>query len=423
MTASAVRAVQITAPAVSVIVVSRGRPEDLPLCLTAVGQMYHALFEIVVVADPAGIAAVTAMGWADRVKMVPFDTPNIAMARNRGIAAAAGQIVAFIDDDAVPEPTWLTHLVAPIATGQAVAAGGFVRGRNGISWQWQGRDVRPDASSAPINVQNTQVFQGTAERGIKTEGTNMAFDRATLVGIGGFDPAFAYYLDETDVNMRLAQAGMVTALVPLAQVHHGYRASVTRRADRVPRDLRPIGRSLAVYLRKHFPGGDPLAMLQAEVATQRARLLRHMVAGRIEPRDVSRRLAELRNGWAEGQAMSLPMGPTFAGPPPPFLPFARPPVAGHRVLAGRRLAPLAQDARALVAQGHVVSVYVFSATALYHHIRFAQDGFWVQRGGLFGRSDRRDPVFTWWRRVARVRRERTRVAACREVPDGPTTEV
>ena len=37
--------------------------------------------------------------------------------------------------------------------------------------------------------------------------------------------------------MRLAQAGHATALVPLAQVHHGYAASVTRRGDRVPRDL------------------------------------------------------------------------------------------------------------------------------------------------------------------------------------------
>ena len=94
---------------VSVIVVSRGRPKALLRCLTGLGQVLYPAFEIIVVADPAGMTALQP-DWAGRIKAVGFDQPNISAARNLGVAQAAGDIVAFIDDDAVPEPGWLIHL-------------------------------------------------------------------------------------------------------------------------------------------------------------------------------------------------------------------------------------------------------------------------------------------------------------------------
>ena len=85
---------------VSVIVVSRGRPESLTLCLTGLSRQFHDTYEVIVVADPAGMAAVARLPFADEIKTVPFDEANIAAARNRGLAVAAGEVVAFIDDDA-----------------------------------------------------------------------------------------------------------------------------------------------------------------------------------------------------------------------------------------------------------------------------------------------------------------------------------
>jgi GT2 family glycosyltransferase len=85
-------------------------------------------------------------------------------------------------------------------------------------------------------------------------GTNCAFRRAALDEIGGFDPALRFYLDETDVNMRLARAGHHAALVAEAQLHHGFLPSRYRASTRAPRDLYEIGASLAVFLRKHHPG-------------------------------------------------------------------------------------------------------------------------------------------------------------------------
>jgi GT2 family glycosyltransferase len=230
---------------VSVIIVSRARPDALRRCLSAVDQLQYRPFEVVVVACPQGVAVTEEADVLRDLKCIAFDEANISAACNLGLTHAAGEIVAFIDDDAVPEPQWLHHLVAPAARSDVAAMGGYVRGRNGISFQYKARTL--DAQGTPMDVEidplQATVLVPPKGRAIKTEGTNMAFRRDALIAIGGFDHAFRFYLDETDVNMRLARAGYATALVPLAQVHHGFAASAMRRADRAPRDLYEIGAS------------------------------------------------------------------------------------------------------------------------------------------------------------------------------------
>ena len=85
---------------VSVVVASHGRPESLLWCLAALAGQAYEPYEIVVVADLAACAYVSESRFAARVKLVPFEEPNIAAARNKGVAEAAGEIIAFVDDDA-----------------------------------------------------------------------------------------------------------------------------------------------------------------------------------------------------------------------------------------------------------------------------------------------------------------------------------
>jgi cellulose synthase/poly-beta-1,6-N-acetylglucosamine synthase-like glycosyltransferase len=199
----------LTPQAASIVIVSRGRPALLRRCLVGLDQQDHPEFEIIVVADADGVAEVAHMGWADRVKVIRFDEANISAARNEGISAAAAPVVAFIDDDAVAEHDWLRRLTAPITEKRADAAGGFVLGRNGLSFQWAAREVFADATVREISVDRDEetILTSSAGRGIKTEGTNMAFRRSLLIELSGFDVGYAYYLDETDVILRRGRVG------------------------------------------------------------------------------------------------------------------------------------------------------------------------------------------------------------------------
>ncbi len=374
----------------SVIVVSRHRAGALKRCIAGLLQQDYAATEVIVVADPAGLAAA---GSTPGLKSASFDTANISAARNFGLSLAAGEVVAFIDDDAVPEPTWAGRLVAPFANQSVVAATGFVRGRNGISYQWRASKVDAAGKDHPLDVplEATSLHAGTPDRAIKTQGTNCAFRTSTLRQIGGFDPALRFFLDEADVNLRLAPFGL-TAIVPIAQVHHGYLASARRRGDRVPLDLTEIAASTAVFLRRHAP--DTLATGHARLsAEQRTRALRHMIAGRIEPRDVNRLMATLAVGWSDGLARS--MGECAALPDPKAAFQALPGLSPRPglMLSGRskhRSALLAQATLA-AAKGQIVTVLCLSPGWKRHGHRFDEAGFWEQTGGLWGRAERTGP--------------------------------
>jgi O-antigen biosynthesis protein len=390
---------------VSVVIVSRHRPALLRRCLLGLSQQDLPGFEVVVVADPAGIAA--AQGFA--VKTVGFDEPNISAARNLGIAQAGGEVVAFIDDDAVPEPTWLSRLTAPFADPAVTAATGFIRGRNGISFQWKAAWVDCEGNDIPLAVDGVTLLPSTPAKAVKTQGTNCAFRRETLAGAGGFDPAFRFFHDETDLNLRLAGQGL-TAIVPDAQVHHGFAEGPHRRADRVPKSLHEIAASTAVFLRRHG-GGATDQHLTALIDRERRRALGHMVAGRIEPRDVTRLLATLHAGWADGKARALTDLTPMAAAKSEFLPFDGPGPRHGLVLWGwRHQAPaLNAKAQAAVAQGRIATLFLFTPDARPHWQGFGADGVWRQTGGLFGQAERTEAPFRLWHPDARVEHEIARL--------------
>lgn len=407
----------MTLPA-SVIVVSRDRPAALVRCLTGINQLCHPNFEVVAVADAPGFQAVQAAGFAERIKLVACDKPNISIARNLGIAAAAGDLLAFIDDDAVPEPTWLTHLSSVFRDADVAAAGGYVRGRNGIGFQNRGRRVDRLANHSAVQPEGDTpaLLQASLGQAVKTEGTNCAFRAGILRTMGGFDPSYAFYLDETDVNLRLAAHSAVTAIVPLAEVHHGFAASPRRYASRMPRTLYDIGFSQAVFLRKHAPDHleTRLAQLRDE---QRVRLLRFMVDGRGEPQDVGRMMRSLEAGIKAGRAHEMISLRPITAAPPPFLKFV--PTLNYRgleVLACRpwQSGSTRAKAAALVAAGRRTTVYILGPTARPHRVRFTSDGVWEQIGGLFGRSERIGAHLRWNRFQERVTHEAARVARVRD---------
>lgn len=396
----------------SVIITSRQRPDHLALCLLGVGQLLYPAFEIVVVADSASLTTLPADLRA-HIKTAACDEANISTARNIGLGLAAGDIVAFIDDDAVPEPTWLARLCGAFADPAVASAGGYVRGRNGISLQWAGRMVDAQARHQPLPDAPAVIAQAPGQA-LKTEGTCMAHRRPALLALGGFDPAFRFYLDETDLNLRLAATGASAALVPRAQVHHAFAASDRRRENRVPISLHDVGASLALFLRRHAGRADP-ARLDREITERRAGLRAHLRARRIDATEGARLLDTLRAGWADGLTRPLVPPAPIPDAPPAFLPWRRI-FTGHRVLAGRphqRTRLLAEAAQS-VQSGTITSLYLFATSPRRHRISFQPPGFWLQEGGLFGASLRSDPAFRPWRRANRIAREVALVANLRQ---------
>lgn len=409
-------------PRMTVAVVSLGRPGCLRRCLVGVSQLAYPAFEVVVVSDDQGLAAAATAGLGDRVKMVRFDMPNISTARNLAIDHAGGDVVCFIDDDAVPEPTWLLNMAAAFSGPGVAAAVGSVRARNGISFQ----SFRPfiDGAGSTRDMGETQPdCQAPPGFVPKLVGTNMAIRRAALEEVGGFDERFRFYLEDADIGMRLARAGHRIAFATGAEVHHAFAPSARRDASRMPTSLGDVGRSLSIYVRKH--GVDATAEVVAgwARAAERRRLVGLMVRGICEPCDVGRLLASFDAGWAEGAALAPPELRAFSAAPG-FQGLGRgPDHAPCHVLVTRPLYRLraARVARELVAEGKIVTLFCFSPTALFHRVAFHEHGYWVHTGGTFGRSVRTQPVFRPAASGTRAKEEWNRVGRAR-CPNFDTSE-
>lgn len=397
--------------AASVIIASRHRAQALARCITALRHQDHPQFEVIVVADPAAIAQL--QGQTD-LKLIPFDRANISQARNLGLNAAAGAAVLFIDDDAVPEPNWASRLTAAFDTPSVVAATGFVRGRNGISYQWRASQVDQLGQDHPLDVpDHPSIHTGSQSRAVKTQGTNCAFRTDMLRAIGGFDPAFAFYLDEADVNLRLAPFGQ-TAIVPSAQVHHGFLASARRQANRAPSSLYDIAASTAAFLRKHAPAADFTAAMQQLQAAQSTRLARFVRARRLGQADVAPLMRSLDDGWQAGLVAAIGTQPLPASAPP-FRPLASTGPRPSTVIAGYswNAAQLHRRAAAARDAGQIVTVICLSLGVRRHSLQFLPDGYWWQSGGIWGRSDRDKPPPLGIRFAARVAREAARLSGFR----------
>lgn len=389
----------------SVIIVSRHRPAALQRAITALRQQDHCNFELIVVADPVAIAGV-----AQDIKRISFDGENIAMARNLGLAAAASDIVAFIDDDAVAEPIWLSRLTAPFANPDVNASTGFVRGRNGISWQWRACEVDHLGQDHPIEINDLTLRQSTSRRAIKTQGTNCAFRADALRAIGGFDPAYRFYLDEADVNLRMA---CLTAIVPDAQVHHSFLGSARRRDDRVPITLSDIGASTAVFLRR-FATADHGALARL-IAQQTRRLQDWQRSGKMTAKQAQNVLTSLTLGWQDGLGRDLRTADVLPRPAVDFLPLRGIGPRSGLIFTGRIWSrkSLRKQAALAVAQGQIATVICLSPTRRAHWVEFDPAGFWLHQGGIWGRADRSDPRIIWGNFSRRVAQEIARVATVR----------
>lgn len=414
----------MTSPRVSVIALTRDRPKEFLSLLQSLKLQRMRDFEVIVVGAQADIRQHGATEeFIDRVIYLQCADQNISKSRNIGIDQARGEILAFIDDDAAPEPDWLTELIKPFERETIAAVGGFVRGRNGVDFQWRGAliDRYGDHASLTLNDMKDAGFNDPkGELFLSTVGVNSAFRADALRRIGGFDEQFHYFLDESDVCLRLVKAGWGAAIAPFAEVHHAYSASNERAANRAPRDLYQISASRVYFSLTH---GDPdwvEARIARFVQEQTGRLKKFIQLGRLSRRQAAWMEMRMADGISEGRKRfdsgpqrGVSLTAPAAGEPKPFINFAlarRPRAALVATsLNRRRIYKLADR---LARSGCETTVMDFEVSAKRLRVSFSA-GVWRHVGGILGREHigARPPVP---RRCIRVKREMERVAARRD---------
>jgi O-antigen biosynthesis protein len=203
-------------PRISVVVCTYNGSRTLRECLNGLRQVDYPDYEIIVVDD----------GSTDRspdiarefgVRLISTENRGLSAARNTGLEAATGEIVAYIDDDAYPDPHWLTYLAATFRKTRHAALGG-----PNIAPPGDGdtADAVVNAPGGPVHV----LLSDTEAEHIP--GCNMAFRKSCLEALGGFDPQFRAAGDDVDLCWRIQQKGWTIGFHPAALVWHHRRNSL-----------------------------------------------------------------------------------------------------------------------------------------------------------------------------------------------------
>lgn len=203
-------------PKISVVVCSYNGAATIQDTLEGIQHLTYPNYEAIVIND----------GSADKtpdiaakypVKLISTDNRGLSSARNTGYENATGEIVAYIDDDAYPDPQWLHYLAAAFLSDDYVGVGGpnlAPPGDGPIA------DCVANAPGGPVHV---LISDQVAEH---IPGCNMAFRRKDLIAIGGFDPRYRAAGDDVDLCWRLQDRGGVIGFAPAAVVWHHRRNSI-----------------------------------------------------------------------------------------------------------------------------------------------------------------------------------------------------
>jgi GT2 family glycosyltransferase/membrane protein implicated in regulation of membrane protease activity len=285
-------------PRVSVVVCTCNGGRTLGETLPALQRLEYPDCEVIVVSDGSTDASAE-LARAHGFRVIETENRGLSSARNTGVTAATGEIVAFIDDDAYPDPHWVHYLVAEFRAGGHVAVGGpnLPPPGDGV--------VADSVANAPGNPTHVLLSDRIAEH---VPGCNMAVRRDALLDVGGFDPQFRIAGDDVDICWRLQEAGGTIGYSAAAIVWHHRR------------------REIAAYWRQQTSYGRAEAMVEAKWPEKYNRAGHRPWAGRIygngHSRPLVRRQRIYHGTWgsnlfqsiyepAAGTLATLPMMPEW----------------------------------------------------------------------------------------------------------------
>jgi GT2 family glycosyltransferase len=203
-------------PRISTVVCTYNGSRTIRDCCEGLLELDYPNFEVIVVNDGSNDstpAIVEEYGF----RLITTENRGLSNARNTGFEASTGEIVAYIDDDARPDPHWLTYLAATFMNSEHVGVGG-----PNIAPPGDG-PIAESVADAPGGPAHVLLSDGEAEH---IPGCNMAFRKDALQAVGGFDPQFRIAGDDVDICWKLQERGWTLGFNPAAMVWHHCRDSV-----------------------------------------------------------------------------------------------------------------------------------------------------------------------------------------------------
>jgi GT2 family glycosyltransferase len=208
----------LSAPRVTVVVASYNGASTLRVCLQSLEHLNYPDYEVILVDDGSTDATQEIAALFPKVRVLRHErNRGLSAARNTGIYASTGEIVAFTDSDCRADEDWLHYLVGDLMQSGYAGVGGH-------------NFLPPDDSSvasvvmvSPGGPAHVMLTDRLAEH---IPGCNMAFYTWALKELGGFDPVYRKAGDDVDICWRLQQRGYRIGFSPGGFVWHYRRNTV-----------------------------------------------------------------------------------------------------------------------------------------------------------------------------------------------------
>ncbi len=215
-------------PPATVVVMTLRREAQLPVILAALEEQAYGDFEIVVVDNaPRQSSAPVIVEHFGRARCVGELREGIRYARNAGVRAARGEVVAFIDDDCTPHRHWLANLVSALREPEvACCTGPILPRRLRTRAQWllemhggfnRGFERKVYSAEGP----EAQRLCLPLHAWLCGSGANMVFRKSTLEAVGGFNEILPA-AEEIDAFFRLMRSGHKIVYEPTAAIRHDH---------------------------------------------------------------------------------------------------------------------------------------------------------------------------------------------------------
>lgn len=317
----------------SVVINTYNRAASLPTTLAALRLQTFADFEVIVVNGPSTDDTESVLAaWADSIRAIRCPVARLSDSRNLGVEAARGDVVVFIDDDAIAEPEWLERIMAAYDSERVGAVGGYVYDDTGFAFQWRhatcdrlGR-VRSHAVPPP-----PECATAGADPFAYTQGTNCSYRRTVLLRVGGFDEALEHYYDDAEISMQILDLGYELKILPDALVHHKSLGNRTRDQARVVVSPFAIAVDHAYFAMRNGSASRSRAEIEQSIRTFADGMCAAADANRSAGRMTAEQHARFQREMAEGvsvgaaRAREQPRSRRVfpAGDPAEFKPFPR----------------------------------------------------------------------------------------------------